>query len=64
MTITRYLVTVDTPAGRAELEVPSTLGPEAAGRRAFWAAAAQRWGDLGEITVTSICEISDDEECE
>ena len=29
-----YLVTLDTPQGRAELEVPTTLGPDAAGRRA------------------------------
>ena len=48
-----YLVTLDTPKGRAELEVPTTLGPDAAGRRAWMTAVQLRWGDVDEITVVS-----------
>jgi hypothetical protein len=48
-----YLVTLDTPKGRAELEVPTTLGPDAAGRRAWMTALQLRWGDVDEITVVS-----------
>lgn len=48
-----YLVTIDTPLGRAELEVPTLLGPDAAARRAWLAAIQLRWGDLDEITVVS-----------
>ena len=48
-----YLVTIDTPRGRAELAVPTLLGPDAAGRRARMTAVQLRWGDLDEITVVS-----------
>jgi len=48
-----YLVTLDTPQGRAELEVPTTLGPDAARRRAWMTAIQLRWGDVDEITVVS-----------
>jgi len=48
-----YLVTVDTPQGRAELEVPTLLGPAAAERRAWMTAVQLRWGDVDEITVVS-----------
>jgi hypothetical protein len=48
-----YLVTIDTPQGRAELEVATLLGPGAAGRRAWMTAVQLRWGDLDEITVVS-----------
>lgn len=48
-----YLVTIDTPQGRAELEVPTLLGPAAAERRAWMTAVQLRWGDLDEITVVS-----------
>lgn len=54
-----YLVTVETPKGTAELEVPSTLGPEAAGRRGWMTAVQQRWGDVDEITVTSVTEMEE-----
>lgn len=57
--ITQYLVTLTTPLGTAELEVPSTLGPDAAGRRAFWTAASLGWGDLDEIIVDAIVELAD-----
>lgn len=53
-----YLVTVDTPRGRAELEVPTTRGPDAAGRRAWMTAVALRWGDVDEITVVSTALIT------
>jgi hypothetical protein len=55
-----YLVTLDTPNGMAQLDVPSMMGPEAAGRRAHISACAIGWGDIDEITVTSV-EISDDQ---
>lgn len=48
-----YLVTLQTPGGPAELEVPSLLGPEAAGRRAWMAGVQQRWGDVDEVVVVS-----------
>lgn len=48
-----YLVTIDTPQGRAELEVPTMLGPAAAERRAWLTAVQLRWGDLDQITVIS-----------
>jgi hypothetical protein len=48
-----YLVTIDTPQGRAELEVPTLLGPAAAERRAWMTAVQLRWGDVDEITVVS-----------
>lgn len=57
MSVKRYLVTVETPKGTAELEVPSTLGPEAAGRRGWMTAVQQRWGDVDEVTVTSVTEM-------
>ncbi len=57
----RYLVTLATPKGEAQVEVPSTLGPDAAGRRAYWAAVQARWGDLDEITVTVVAEITSDD---
>lgn len=55
--IKKYLVTVSTPKGEAELEVPTTLGPEAAGRRAWLTAVQQRWGDVDEVKVISVEEI-------
>ena len=48
-----YLVTLDTPHGRAELEVPTLLGPDAAERRAWMTAVRLRWGDIDQITVVS-----------
>lgn len=56
--IKQYLVTLDTPKGRAELEVPSTLGPEAAGRRAWLTGVQQRWGDVDEVEVVSVSEMT------
>lgn len=58
--MTRYLVTLDTPAGMAELEVPTTLGPCAAARRAVVCAAASAWGDLPDIACVSSVNLSDD----
>jgi hypothetical protein len=57
--VKRYLVTLATPLGDAEIEVPSALGPDAAGRRAWLTAVNQRWGDVDEITVTSVRENGD-----
>lgn len=54
-----YLVTIDTPQGRAELEVPTLLGPAAAERRAWMAAVQLRWGDVDQITVVSTVLITE-----
>ena len=54
-----YLVTIDTPQGRAELEVPTLLGPAAAERRAWMTAVQLRWGDVDEITVVSTALITE-----
>lgn len=50
----RYVVTIGTPQGPGEMEVPSTLGPDAAGRRAKMTAFTIGWGDLDELTVESV----------
>jgi hypothetical protein len=55
-----YLVTIDTPQGRAELEVPTLRGPAAAERRAWITAVQLRWGDVDEITVVSSELITDE----
>lgn len=52
--IPTYRVTLDVVGGQAVLDVPSLLGPEAAGRRAYWTAAHLRWGDLDEIHVVNV----------
>jgi hypothetical protein len=51
--VATYLVALDTPKGRIELEVPTMLGPEGAARRGFWIARHQRWGEVDEIHVVS-----------
>lgn len=49
-----YRVTVDTPLGRAVLDVPSLQGERAAGRRGWLTALQQGWGDVGDITVAQV----------
>ena len=51
-----YVVVLDTPKGQGSMDVPSMLGPDAAGRRAVVAACGQGWGDFDNITVASITE--------
>jgi hypothetical protein len=51
-----YVVTMDTPLGRAVVEVPTTQGSDAAGRRARVGAVAVGWGDIDEVTVVSVEE--------
>lgn len=48
-----YLVTLETPRGEYQIEVPTHLGPEAAGRRAAFtvASAFERSTDLDAIRV-------------
>jgi hypothetical protein len=53
-TLIYFLVTVLTPNGKAELEVPSTLGTEAAARRAHITAVSLGWGDMDTVTVESV----------
>lgn len=47
-------MTIETPRGEYQVEVPTTLGPDAAGRRAMFsiAAAYEQSTDLGQIRVT------------
>jgi len=59
----RYAVTLHTPRGEAVIEVPTYLGPEAAGRRAWLAGVQQRWGDVDEVVVTTVRRIRPDETC-
>ena len=63
--ITQYLVTIETPAGVYEIEVPSTQGSEAAGRRAIFAIASayERTTDLDRIKVLDT-EIIEPIDCE
>jgi hypothetical protein len=60
-TLRRYLVTLNTPHGQGEIEVPSFLGADAAGRRAAISACAIGWGDLDTVTVASVVDITEDE---
>jgi hypothetical protein len=52
--LVRFLVTLDTPNGQGQLEVPTTLGADAAGRRAFWQACNLGWGDVDTISIVLI----------
>ena len=49
-----YIVTLTTPHGVGQLEVPTTLGQEAAARRATVAAMSYGWGDFDTLTVESV----------
>jgi hypothetical protein len=49
-----YTVTLKTPSGQIQLDVPTFQGAQAAGRRALFAAAQAGWGDLDTITVEGI----------
>lgn len=60
--VRQYLVTLSTPKGQAELEVPTTLGAEAAGRRAWAVGLAQGWGDVDEVQVVSVEDITTEEQ--
>jgi hypothetical protein len=57
-----YLVTVSTPTGVGELEVPSLSGPDFAGRRGFWTAVAAGWGEPDQVTVASVEDITDQDQ--
>ena len=54
LTLERYVITIGTPNGPGVLEVPTTLGPEAAARRALVTAMAIGWGEPDELTVDDI----------
>lgn len=49
-----WTVTIDGPAGPGQIDVPTHLGSEAAGRRALFTAASVGWGDLDELRVTAV----------
>ena len=53
--LVRYLVELDTPNGSGSMEVPTTLGPEAAERRAVVAAASIGFGGGDLDTITARC---------
>jgi len=55
--VTDYLVTLTTPHGVGQLEVPTTLGPNAAARRAIVAAMQWGWGNFDNLTVESVEEL-------
>lgn len=51
--VPRYLVVLDTPKGVIEVETPSFISSDAAGRRAFFTACAAGYGDLDTIKLIS-----------
>ena len=55
-----YTVTLDTPQGEAQLDLKAT-SPDLAGKRAWMAAVQAGWGDLDEVTVTSVTDCLDSE---
>ena len=57
-TLPRFLVTLATPDGPGSIEVPTLLGPDAAARRALWSAAAKGWGDVTELQVLGVVDIT------
>jgi hypothetical protein len=52
-----YLVTLNTPKGVGTVEVTTFQGSEAAGRRALFS-VVPRWGDLDEVTVAKVEEMT------
>jgi hypothetical protein len=55
-----WTVTLATPNGPGALDVPTTLGPDAASRRAVMTAASVGWGDLDELHVLDVSECLDE----
>lgn len=49
------------PGGALELEVPTTLGAEAAERRAKMTAVAKGWGDLDEVEILGSRKLAPEE---
>jgi len=50
-----YTVTCDTPKGLLDVEnLLSTLGPEAAARRAFFTLVHNGYGDLDDVTIAAV----------
>lgn len=62
LSVPTYLVELDTPLGKASIEVPSFLGLEAASRRAHLCAVAKGWGDLPSVKVSKVTIIIEGEE--
>ena len=48
-----YVITLATPRGVFEVEVPTFLGAKAAARRAHFTLVAKGYGDIDQVTVTS-----------
>ncbi len=55
-TLVRYIVTVRSPKGTFDLEIPTFQGPDVAGRRAIVSLAALGKGDLDDTEILSITE--------
>lgn len=53
-TLTTFLAVIDTPRGAFEVEVPTSLGADAAGRRAFMAIAQRGGFDMNRMSVRSV----------
>ena len=59
MKLVRYEVEIDSPKGHFWIDVPSMIGPDAAGRRAYITAVSMGWGDFDEVTVVSITPLEE-----
>lgn len=53
-----YAVRLAGPLGEGVIEVPTTLGAEAAGRRATAFAMSIGWGDFDSLTVTETTDVT------
>jgi hypothetical protein len=61
LSLKTWTVSLDTELGEAALDVPTTLGPEAAGRRAVVAACQLGWGDIDKIKILEVSEATEDD---
>jgi len=58
MTVLPYRVILATKAGEMEVDLNSTQGPEAAGRRArFTLVHARRYGDIDQVSVIAVLRV-------
>lgn len=57
-----YRVTLDTPKGEMNIDVPTTQGPDAAARRALWAIVAKFGFEPDEVTVMASTPVETAEE--
>jgi hypothetical protein len=56
--VIKYLVTLDTAKGLMDVDLKTSQGSEAAGRRAQWTLVASRkYGDIEDINVISVTTV-------